>query len=48
MLIYVGLDKDGMSLYGIHINLNNFAVILHILLHVIMRVTDIQRMDDLR
>ena len=48
MLIYVGLDKDGMSLYGIHINLNNFAVILHILLHVIICVTGILITNCLR
>ena len=48
MAIYVGLDIDCMSLYEIQINLNHFSVMLHILLHVIIRVTEIQRMDDLR
>ena len=48
MAIYVVLDRDCMSLYEIQINLNHFAAILHILIHVIIRVTYIQRMDDLR
>ena len=48
MGIYVGLNRDCVSLYEILINLNNFAIILHILLHVIICVTDIIRMNYLR
>ena len=48
MEIYLGLDRDCMSLYEIYINLNHFAVILHILIHVIICVTDIQIMNDSR
>ena len=48
MAINVGLDRNCMSLYEIKTNLNHFAVILHILLHLIIRVIDIKIMDDLR
>ena len=46
MNIYVGLNKYCVSLYEIQANLNIFCVTLQILLHVIICVTDIQRMND--
>ena len=48
MVIYVGLERDIMILYEIQINLNHFSVILHISLHVIIRLTEIRRIGDLR
>ena len=48
MAIYVVLERYHMSLCEISTNLNNFDFILHILLHVIIRVTKIQKINDLR
>ena len=47
MGIYVVLYRDRMNLYVIQINLNHFDVLLHILLHVIIRLTNIQIINDL-
>ena len=38
---YVGMNINYVSLYVIKFKLNNFAVTLHILLHVIMCVKEI-------
>ena len=48
MTIYVGLNIYFVRLYEMQFNLNHFSVILHIILYVIICVTDIQIMDDLR
>ena len=45
MVIHVGLKRYIVSAYEIQINLNHFTGILCILLHVIICVTDIQRMN---
>ena len=48
MVIYVGLNIYRVSVNEMQINLNHFAVILRISLHVIICVTGIHRMDDSR
>ena len=48
MVIYVGLKIYCVSLYEIQAGLNHFSVILQILLHDIICVTDIQRLKYLR
>ena len=45
--MYVVLHIYRVIVYEIQINLNNFSVILHISLHMIMCVTDIRRIDYL-
>ena len=45
MKIYVGMNSYRVGLY--EMNLNHFSVILHMLLHVITCVTDIEIMNDL-
>ena len=43
----IGLNKQYVSLYAMILNLNCFAVIIHIFTHVIIRVTYILRINDL-
>ena len=46
--MYVVLHIYRVVVYEIQINLNHFSVILHISLHVIIRLTEIRRIGDLR
>ena len=48
MIIYVVLDIYHVSLYAMQFNLNNFDVILCILMYVIICVTEIQIMNDFK
>ena len=48
MMIYVLLIRKHVSLYVMRFKLNCFSVVLRILLHMIMYVTDIMIMNHFR
>ena len=47
MIVYVQMNIYCVRLYAMQFNLNHFSFILHILIYLIICVTEIKRVDDL-
>ena len=48
MVIYMGLNSECVNLYEMQVRFNNFSVVIHILIHMIILSTYIRRMNGLR